>query len=77
MKLRYAFAAALAVAALSLGSVAAPSSAEAQQVVVKKVYRDGGPRPYMRMDRHHDRRMHRGRMHRGADKVVIIKKRRY
>jgi hypothetical protein len=78
MKLRYAaFAAALAVATFSVGSVAAPTSAEAQTVVVKKVYRDGGPRAHMRMHRHHDRHMHRARMHRGADKVVIVKKRRY
>ena len=77
MKIRIALAAALAVAAFSFGSVAAPTSAEAQTVVVKKVYRDGGPRAHMRMNRHYDRRVYRGRMHRGADKVVIIKKRRY
>ncbi|MFC0240403.1 hypothetical protein [Rhodopseudomonas telluris] len=70
MKLRYAFAA-LAVAAVSL-----PSLASAEITVIKKVYRDG-PRAEMR---HHDRGMHRGwdRHHRHhADRVVVIKKRRY
>lgn len=67
MKLRYAIAA-LAVAAISL-----PSIASAETIVVKKIHRDG-PRAEMRM--HRDHGMHR-RMHRGHDRVVIIKKHRH
>ncbi|MBB5050007.1 hypothetical protein HNR60_004792 [Rhodopseudomonas rhenobacensis] len=69
MKLRYAF------AALTIAALAVPSIASAETTVIKKVYRDG-PRAEMR--HHHDRGMHRGvRMHRGGDKVVIIKKRHH
>ena len=71
MKIRYALAA-LSVAALSFTAIA-PTTASAETTVIKKVYRgDGGPRAQMRM--HHDRGLHRGRMHH-ADKVVFIKKR--
>ncbi|WP_041802247.1 hypothetical protein [Rhodopseudomonas palustris] len=67
MKLRYA------LAALSIAALAVPSIASAETTVIKKVYRDG-PRAEMRG--HHDRGMHRGK-HRGADRVVIIKKRHH
>jgi hypothetical protein len=66
MKIRYVLAA-LAVAAISL-----PSIASAETVIVKKkIYREGGPRAEMRMHRNHS--MHRG-MHRGGDRVVVIKR---
>jgi hypothetical protein len=63
MKIRYAMAA-LAVAAISL-----PSIASAETVVIKKIHRDG-PRAEMRM--HRDYGM-RGRHH-GGDRVVVIKR---
>jgi hypothetical protein len=66
MKIRYVLAA-LAVAAISL-----PSIASAETVIVKKkIYRDGGPRAEMRM--HRDHGYHRGRHH-GGDRVVVIKR---
>lgn len=75
MKIRYLLAA-LSVAALSFTAMA-PSTASAETTVIKKVYRGNhGHHGHMRMHRHHDRGMHRGRMHR-ADKVVIIKKKRH
>jgi hypothetical protein len=69
MKISYVFAA-IAVAAISL-----PTLASAETTIIRKnVYRDGGPRAEMRM--HRDRGYHRG-MHRGGDRVVIIKKSRH
>ena len=69
MKLR------LALAAIAVAAVSLPSLASAETTVIKKVYRDG-PRAEMR---HHDHGYHRGwdRHHRHADRVVVIKKRRY
>jgi hypothetical protein len=72
MRIRYALAA-LSIAALSVSVIAAPTGASAETTVIKKVYRDNGPRAEMRM--HRDRGMHR--MHRGGDRVVIIKRHRH
>lgn len=63
-----------AVAAIVALGVAVPTLANAETVIIKKKY--GGPRAEMR---HHGWHGDRGMRHhhRHADKVVIIKKRRY
>ena len=63
----------LALAAVAVLAVAAPSLASAETTVIKKVYRGDGPRAEMGM--HRDRGMHRGWHRGGGDRVVIIKKR--
>ncbi len=61
-----------ALAAVATFAIAAPTLASAETVIIKK--RDRGHHFHdSRADFHRDRGWHR---HRGADKVVIIKKQR-
>jgi hypothetical protein len=63
----------LIIAALATIVIAAPSIASAETVVIK---RGGHHQGYgARAQMHRDHGWHRGGMHRGHDRVVVVKKR--